>query len=39
MGGSDGWVGWWLDGVDGEVVCAMEAWVVVDECVGMMACS
>ena len=36
MGGRYGRGGWWLDGVDGEVVSAMEGWVVMDEWVGMM---
>ena len=38
MGGSDGWGGWWLDGLDAEVVSALEGWEVVDEWDGVMGC-
>ena len=38
MGGSDGWGGWWLDGVDSEVVSAMEGWAVDDDWVWTMGC-
>ena len=38
MSASDGRGGWWLDGVDGEVVSATEGREVVDEWVGMMGC-
>ena len=29
--GRDGWGGWWLDGVDGELMSGMEGWEVVEE--------
>ena len=38
MRGRDGWGGWWLDGVDGEVVSGMDGWEVVDEWVGVRTC-